>query len=273
MHQQPNSRLNGQTALISGSSKGIGAAVAFALAREGANVVINYHSSRDEALELQTKIKEEVENAQTLVIKADTSKEADVERMFAKTIEKFGRIDIAVANAGIQQDAHTHEMTLRQWQRVIDVNLTGQFLICRAAIREFLKQRRDKKLSKAVGKIICMSSVHDVIPWAGHSNYAAAKGGLKMFMETLAQEYGSKGIRVNSISPGAIATDINKSVWSNKSQLKSLLKLVPYGRIGQPDDIGSVAAWLASDESDYITGTTLYVDGGMTNYPEFADNG
>ena len=273
MPQRANSRLVGQTAIVSGSSRGIGAAVAVALAREGANVTINYHSSEDDARQLHDQILDEKPEAGLLLVQADTSKEADVERMFAETVAKFGTVDIAVANAGVQRDAATHEMSLAQWQTVIDVNLTGQFLICRAALREFLRRGPREGVSCATGKIICMSSVHDVIPWAGHSNYAAAKGGLKMFMETLAQEYGPKGIRVNSVSPGAIATDINKDVWSDDAKKRALLDLVPYRRMGLPQDIGSVVAWLASDESDYITGATIYVDGGMTNYPAFADNG
>ncbi len=273
MYHKPNSRLVGQTALITGSSSGIGAAVAFAMAREGANVTINYYKDEEAAQQLQQEITKELPDARTLIVQADTSKEKDVERMFAATIEEFGTVDIAVANAGIQQDAATHEMKLEQWQRVIDVNLTGQFLICRAAISEFLRRGPRKNISAATGKLICMSSVHDVIPWGGHSNYAAAKGGVKMFMQTLAQEYGGKGIRINSISPGAIATSINKEVWSDEQQKKELLKLIPYGRLGQPNDVGALAAWLASDESDYITGATLYIDGAMTNYPGFADNG
>ncbi len=273
MYQKPNDRLVGQSAIVTGSSSGIGAAVAYSLAVEGANVTINYHSDEAGGQAVVDAISKARPGAKTLLIKADTSKEADVERLFAKTIEAFGTVDIAVANAGIQQDARTHDMTIEQWRAVIDVNLTGQFLVARAALREFLKRGMRPDVSAALGKIICMSSVHDVIPWAGHINYAASKGGLKLFMETLAQEYGPDHIRVNAISPGAIATPINEDVWSNKAHLEELLRLIPYARIGQPQDVGAVAAWLASDESDYVTGATLYVDGGMTQYPSFADNG
>ena len=273
MYQKPNARLTGQTAVVTGSSRGIGAAVAFAFAREGANVTINYYSSEEEAQTLAAKIRDDVPDAKLLIVRADTSKEEDVERLFAKTVDAFGTVDIAVANAGIQKDAATHEMTLDQWRAVIDVNLTGQFLICRAAIREFLRRGPRPEVSAATGKLICMSSVHDVIPWAGHANYAAAKGGVKLFMETLAQEYGNKQIRVNSISPGAIATDINASARDTEAEREAMLKLIPYHRVGEPSDIGSVAAWLASDESDYVTGATLYVDGAMTNYPGFIGNG
>ncbi len=273
MYQKPNARLSGQTAIVTGSSRGIGKAVALALAQDGANVTINYRSNVDEARDTAAVIEEKCPRAKTLIVQADTSHEGDVERLFAETIERFGTVDIAVANAGIQRDAATHEMTLEQWNQVIEVNLTGQFLICRAAIREFLRRGMREEVSVALGKLLCMSSVHDIIPWAGHSNYAASKGGMKMFMETLAQEYGPRKIRVNAISPGAIATDINKDVWDDPARKKNLMRLIPYRRIGVPSDVGSVAAWLASDESDYITGTTIYVDGAMTNYPEFGNNG
>ena len=273
MYQKPNARLTDQTAIVTGSSSGIGAAVAVALAREGANVTVNYHSDEDGGRATVEAIREAAPDAKTLLVKADTSSEEDVARLFAETVDAFGTVDVAVANAGIQQDAPTHEMSLAQWRTVLDVNLTGQFLVARAAIRRFLEQGVREGVSRAAGKIVCMSSVHDVIPWAGHANYAAAKGGLKVFMETLAQEYGPRRIRVNSLSPGAIATDINRDVWDDPEKLEPLLTLVPYGRIGQPDDIGAAAAWLASDESDYVTGTTLYVDGAMTNYPGFVGNG
>ena len=273
MSHRPNARLAAQTAIVTGSSSGIGAAVALALAREGANVTVNYHSDEAGGQATVDAIREAAPATETLLIQADTSSEEDVERLFSETVAAFGTVDVAVANAGIQKDAPTHEMTVEQWRAVLDVNLTGQFLIARAAIRQFLKQGIREGVSRAAGKIVCMSSVHDVIPWAGHANYAAAKGGLKVFMETLAQEYGPHRIRVNSLSPGAIATDINRDVWDNPDKLKPLLTLVPYGRIGQPDDIGAAAAWLASDESDYVTGTTLYVDGAMTNYPGFVGNG
>ena len=272
--QRPNARLADQTAVVTGSSGGIGAAVAEALAREGANVVINYYSDEDGARRLEAKLRGELGgDAGLLVVGADTADEADVERMFARAVDAFGTVDIAVANAGIQQDAPSHEMSLAQWERVIAVNLTGQFLVCRAALREFLRRGVREGVSRAAGKIICMSSVHDVIPWAGHANYAASKGGLKLFMETLAQEYGAHKVRVNALSPGAIATDINASARDTKEEREALLKLIPYHRVGEASDIGAAAAWLASDESDYVTGATLYVDGAMTNYPGFIGNG
>ena len=200
------------------------------------------------------------------------SEESDVQAMFSQLIDAFGRVDILVANAGLQRDAAITEMTLEQWRTVIDVNLTGQFLCAREAIKQFLAQEPSSH-SKARGKIICMSSVHEVIPWAGHVNYAASKGGIVLLMKSLAQEVAEKKIRVNGIAPGAIKTNINKGVWSDPEQARELLKLIPYGRIGEPEDIAKAAVWLASDESDYVTGTTLFVDGGMTLYPEFREGG
>jgi glucose 1-dehydrogenase len=155
---------------------------------------------------------------------------------------------------------------------VLSTNLTGQFLTAQAAVKEF-RRRGQRSNSKALGKIICMSSVHEVIPWAGHVNYAASKGGIQMFMKSLAQEVAPERIRVNSIAPGAIRTPINKDAWDTDAALAKLLQLIPYGRVGEVDDIGKAAVWLASDESDYVVGTTLFVDGGMTLYPGFADNG
>ena len=200
------------------------------------------------------------------------SKEEDVNRIFETASNQFGTVDILVNNAGIQQDDELVDMSLKEWQRVIDVNLTGYFLCSRQAIKEFLKRKAETD-GKAIGRIICISSVHDIIPWAGHVNYAASKGGVLMFMKSLALEVASKKIRVNAISPGAIKTDINEEVWSDPQKAKELLKLIPYQRIGDPEDVAKAASWLASDDSDYVTGTTIYVDGGMTLYPGFVDNG
>ncbi|MEM1124739.1 MAG: SDR family oxidoreductase [Bacteroidota bacterium] len=273
MYQKPNQRLKNQTCIVTGGSSGIGAAIAKAIGQEGANVVVNYYSGGDAATEIAAEIEASSDCGNAMTFQADVSKEKDVEAMFAATIEKFGTVDILIANSGIQKDAPFHEMTLDQWQRVIDVNLTGQFLCARAAVREFLRRGMRPDVSSALGKIIHVSSVHEIIPWAGHVNYATAKGGLVMLMQSLAQEYGRKRIRVNSIAPGAVKTPINESVWSDPDKFKEMMKLIPYNRIGQPSDIGGVAAWLASDESDYITGTSIFVDGGMTCYPGFTENG
>jgi glucose 1-dehydrogenase len=208
-----------------------------------------------------------------MIFQADVSNEADVKKMFAEIVSSLGTLDILVNNAGLQRDAPLTEMTLEQWNTVIGVNLTGQFLCAREAVREFLRRGPSPEKSKALGKIICMSSVHEVIPWAGHVNYAASKGGIMMMMKSIAQECAPKRIRVNNICPGAIQTPINKSAWQTPQAMASLLTLIPYGRIGQPEDIGQVAVWLSSDESDYLTGADIFVDGGMTLYPGFATNG
>jgi glucose 1-dehydrogenase len=206
-------------------------------------------------------------------LQANVSREEQVEAVFRELLDRFGRLDILVANAGIQKDAAFADMTLDQWRTVLDINLTGQFLCAREAVRIFDRQGRDPGRSAAACKIICMSSVHEVIPWAGHVNYAASKGGIMLMMKSLAQEVASRGIRVNGIAPGAIQTDINRAAWETPEALQRLLALIPYGRIGQPEDVARAAVWLASDASDYVTGTTLFVDGGMTLYPGFRENG
>jgi glucose 1-dehydrogenase len=266
----PNA-LQGQRALVTGGSSGIGAAVCRALAAAGARVVINYLSNREEADQLANEIT--ADGAEVMVVQGDVSREDDVQRMFKDVIDAWGSIEILVANAGIQRDAAFADMTLEQWNKVMDVNLTGQFLCAREAVREFSRRGVIPDVSCAAGKIICMSSVHDVIPWAGHVNYAASKGGLMMFMKSLAQEVAHQKIRVNAISPGAIRTDINRSAWATPEAEADLLTLIPYERVGDPMDIGRAAVWLASDASDYVTGTTLYIDGGMTLYPGFREGG
>jgi glucose 1-dehydrogenase len=263
--------LKAQSALVTGGSSGIGAAVAQALAVAGAKLAINYHSGREAAEAIASDIR--ASGGEAFAIKADVSDEGAVEQMIATTVERFGRLDILVANSGLQKDAPFRDLSLEDWRRVIDVNLTGQFLSCRGAVRQFLAQDERPDLSKARGKIICMSSVHEVIPWAGHVNYATSKGGIMLMMKSLAQEVAPDRIRVNSIAPGAIRTPINKDAWETEEALRKLLTLIPYGRIGEPEDVARTAVWLASDESDYVTGTTLFVDGGMTLYPGFADNG
>jgi len=263
--------LAGQKALVTGANSGIGKAVAIALGEAGADVVVNYRDGEEKAVEVADQIVRA--GSRALAIRADVSAESEVSDMFRRALEHFGTVDILVNNAGLQSDAAFEEMTLAQWNKVISVNLTGQFLCAREAVREFKRRGVVSAVSRAAGKIICMSSVHDRIPWAGHANYAASKGGVMLLMKTLAQELAPFKIRVNSISPGAIRTPINTSAWSTPAALQSLLTLVPYGRIGEPGDIGKAAVWLASDESDYVTGISLYVDGGMTLYPEFARGG
>jgi len=266
-------KLQGQIAIITGASSGIGAGVAKALSIAGATVVVNYPvpATKNDA----EKVLQEIIDAGGMGITyaCDVSKEDEVIKMFRNVIDRFGTVDILVNNAGLQRDAKFTEMTLEQWNFVLSVNLTGQFLCAREAIKEFLKRGVDEKKSKAAGKIICMSSVHEVIPWAGHANYAASKGGVMLMMKTIAQEFAPKKIRINSIAPGAIATPINRDAWDTAAHLQNLLRLIPEKRIGQVEDIGNAAVFLASDDADYINGTTLFVDGGMTLYPGFEDNG
>ncbi len=263
--------LQGQTAIVTGASSGLGQGIAIAMAKAGAQVCINYSHSEDGAQ--QTKKEIEAAGGKAIIVQADVSKQQDVRRMFQETIKAFDTVDILMNNAGIQKDAPFLDMTLEDWNKVMGINLTGQFLCAQEAAREFVRRGIIADRSKAAGKIICMSSVHDIIPWAGHINYATAKGGVLMFMKTLAQELAPHKIRVNAISPGAIKTEINKSVWENEEEREQLLKLIPYERMGEPEDIGNAAVWLASDDSDYVHGQTIYVDGGMTLYPGFIGNG
>jgi len=263
--------LHGQRALVTGGSDGIGGAVSLALARAGARVAVNYRSDPDQANSLISEIASEGNEA--MAIQADVSQEDEVQGMFTAIHKAWDGIDILVANAGIQQDAAFEDLTLEQWNSVLNVNLTGQFLCAREAVRAFKRQGVQTTISHSAGKIICMSSVHDIIPWAGHVNYAASKGGVLMFMKSLAQEVAHHRIRVNAISPGAIRTPINQAAWETPEAEAELLKLIPYGRIGETNDIAQTAVWLASDASDYVTGTAIYVDGGMTLYPEFREGG
>jgi glucose 1-dehydrogenase len=263
--------LNGQRALVTGANSGIGKGIAIALAHAGADVVVNYYT--DEAA--ANGVVEEAARCGSRVYAhhADVSQEDQVREMFARMFDEFGTIDILVNNAGLQQDAPLEEMTLAQWNRVISVNLTGYFLCAREAVREFKRRGVRQEISCAAGKLICISSVHEVIPWAGHVNYAASKGGIMLLMKSIAQEVAPYRIRVNSICPGAIRTPINHAAWSTPEAYDKLMQLIPYKRIGEVDDIGRVAAWLASDQADYIHGASIFVDGGMTLYPGFASGG
>ncbi len=266
-----NLKLVGQAALVTGANSGIGKAVAIALANEGAKVVVNYVTKPELADAVVDEIK--ANGGTAIALQADVSNEQQVQAMFQQMYQAFGTIDILVNNAGLQKDSAFQDMSLADWQLVININLTGQFLCAREAVREFLRRGINPAISKAAGKIICMSSVHEVIPWGGHVNYATSKGGVMMLMKSMAQELAPRKIRVNSIGPGAIQTPINKSAWDTPEALDKLLTLIPYDRIGEPEDIGKLAAWIASDESDYITGTTIFCDGGMTLYPGFSTNG
>ena len=263
--------LTGQPALVTGANSGIGKAVALGLAKAGADVVVNYVSESDAAQAVCDEIV--AMGRRAIAIEADVGVESEVIAMFAQAVEAFGTLHIVVSNAGLQRDSAFDTMTLDQWNKVIAVNLTGQFLCAREAVREFKRRGLDPKVSLAAGKIICMSSVHQQIPWGGHVNYAASKGGVMLMMKSIAQEMAPQRIRVNAVAPGAIRTPINTAAWETPEAYASLMTLVPYHRIGEPDDIAQAVAWLASDAADYVTGTTLFVDGGMTLYPGFSTGG
>ena len=266
--------LSGQIAIVTGASSGLGRATAQALAEAGALTIVNHPpkpSSDAKAAAVVAEI--EASGGQSVAIAADVSKEDQVNAMVAEAVRRFGTVHILVANAGIERPAAIQDMSLADWQAVIDINLTGAFLAARAATREFLRRGAVPTLSTATGKIIFTSSVHEVIPWAFQANYAASKGGLAMLMRSLAQELAPMKIRVNSVAPGAIRTPINREAWQTEAARNDLLKLIPYGRIGEPEDIARAVTWLASDASDYVTGVTLVVDGGMTLYPAFRGQG
>ncbi|MEV7184492.1 SDR family oxidoreductase [Kitasatospora sp. NPDC093102] len=263
--------LKGQKALVTGANSGIGKATAIALGRFGADVVVNYVAGKEAAEEVVREIQSF--GVRAYAHEADVSQEDQVVAMIARVVEEFGTVDIMVANAGLQRDAPVTGMTLAQWHKVLDVNLTGQFLCAREAAKEFMRRGVVPEVSCAAGKIICMSSVHQIIPWAGHVNYAASKGGVLMMMQTLAQELAPHRIRVNAVAPGAIRTPINRSAWETPEAEEALLRLIPYRRVGDPEDIANAVAVLASDFMDYVVGSTLYVDGGMTLFPGFATGG
>lgn len=267
----PANLLKGQTALVTGANSGIGKATAIGLGRAGADVVVNYVTGREAAEQVVEEIASS--GVRAAAYEADVSQESQVTAMVERAVQEFGTLDILVANAGMQRDAAFTDMSLAQWQKVLDVNLTGQFLCAREAVKEFRRRGVVPDVSRAAGKIICMSSVHQLIPWAGHVNYASSKGGVQMMMQTLAQELAPEKIRVNAVAPGAIKTPINRSAWETPAAREDLLRLIPYDRIGDPEDIAHAVVLLASDLMDYVVGTTLYVDGGMTLFPGFATGG
>lgn len=262
--------LEDRVAIVTGATSGIGRGCALGLAAAGAAVIVN-HLERSAEAAAQVVAAIEAEGGRASAVAADVSSEADVARLFEEACNTFGTVHILVANAGIQRDAPLVDMTLAQWCEVLDVNLTGQFLCAREATRRF--RHNPLREGGARGSIVCIGSVHEVIPWAGHANYAAAKGGVAMLVRTMAQELAAERIRVNSVAPGAIRTRINRDAWATPEALERLLTLVPYGRIGEADDIARAVVWLASDQADYVTGASLVVDGGMCLYPAFLDNG
>lgn len=268
MQENNQQKLPNQTAIVTGASSGIGQGIAIELGLSGCNVMINYHSDEEGARQTQHEI--EKADGKCMILQGDIGKPEDVALLFEETKKAYGNLHLLVSNAGIQKDKAFTEMSFEDWDQVMQTNLYGAFLTSQTAAKAFLAQGIDEKVSKAAGKIIFISSVHDIIPWAGRVNYATTKGGLKMMMESIAQELAPHRIRVNNVSPGAIKTPINEHEWKDKEGLKKMMAQIPYGRIGDPEDIAKTVRWLASDEADYITGTTIYVDGGMTLYPSFA---
>lgn len=254
--------LENKVAVITGGSKGIGTAISKRFGEEKMKVVVNYHSDEDGANAAVKLIQEA--GGQAIAVQADVGTEAGTKALLDAAIQEFGDLDIWVNNAGMENQHATHELSFEDWEKVIDVNLSGVFLGTKTALNYFLE--KDKK-----GNIINMSSVHEQIPWPTFAHYAASKGGVKLFSETVAMEYAARNIRVNNIGPGAINTPINAKKFADPEKLKTTESMVPMKRIGDPSEVAAAAAWLASQESSYVTGITLFVDGGMTLYPAFQD--
>lgn len=252
--------LEGKVAIVTGASKGIGRGIAVRFGQEKMNVVINYRSGADEAIRVAEEVK--AAGGDAIAVQADISKEEEVNRLVTIAVQAFGCVDVLVNNAGIQTACPSHQLSIDEWRKVMDTNLTGAFVGCREVIKYILDH--DVK-----GSIINMSSVHQKIPKPYHVHYASSKGGLKMLTESLALEYAPYGIRINSIAPGAITTTMNEGILSDPGQKDDVLSLIPMNRIGEPKQIASAAAWLASEEASYVTGATLFVDGGMTLYPSY----
>jgi glucose 1-dehydrogenase len=259
-----NRRLEGRRALITGASSGIGRSIALRLAQEGASIAVNFISRLEAAAEVVEEIKKAGANG--IAVEADVSNEQQVDAMFTRAVAELGGIDILVNNAGMETEHPFLEMPLEAWRKVIEVDLTGAFLCAQRAARVMVE-------SGAGGSIINITSVHQKIPWGGFAHYCAAKAGLDMMSKTIALELATRNVRVNSVAPGAIATPINQNVWGSPEGLRDLLRKIPTDRMGQPEEIAKVVAFLCSDEASYMTGATLYVDGGMTLYPEFQHGG
>ncbi|WP_273852076.1 glucose-1-dehydrogenase [Guptibacillus spartinae] len=252
--------LKGKVAIVTGAASGLGKAVATRFGAEGMKVVVNYLSKEDEATNVVEEIKRS--GGEAISVQADVSKEADVEKLIKAAHENFGTLNVMMNNAGIQKEIPSHKMTLDDWNNVISVNLSGTFLGSTKAINYMLEHQ-------IKGSIINMSSVHEVVPWPHFVHYASSKGGMKMLTQTLALEYAPHGIRVNNIGPGAINTPINAEKFSDPKTKEDVLSMIPMKEIGEPAQIASIAAFLASDEASYVTGITLFADGGMKLYPAF----
>ncbi|ANZ58516.1 sugar dehydrogenase [Fructilactobacillus lindneri] len=252
--------LEGKTAVITGGDSGIGAAIAARLGEEHMNVVINYHKNVDSANE--TKAIVEKNGGKAVIEQGDISDEASANRLVQTAVDSFGGLDVFYNNAGLEKKCPTDQVTLDQWNAVISVNLTGTFLGTKAALDYWIANNKK-------GVIVNTSSVHQQIPWPTFASYASSKGGVKLFSETTAMEYAKKNIRINQICPGAINTPINAKKFSDPKTYEETVSMVPMGRIGKPSEVAAGAAWLASDQASYVTGISLYIDGGMTLYPSF----
>ncbi len=250
-------RLKGKVALVTGAGSGIGAAIAVRFAAEGARVAINVHpGGKHNGADVQAEINNGHEGS-AITVAADVEQRAAVEQMIREVVAKFGRLDIAVNNAGIEFKKAFVDVSDQEWNKVLGVNLYGAFLVSQLAVRQMIQQGPG-------GKLIFVSSVHEDIPFPGYTSYCASKGAIRMMMRNLAMELAPNKINVNNIAPGAIATPINQKVLDNPEQKKNALSEIPWGRFGKPEEVASVALFLASDESDYVTGSTYYVDGGLT---------
>jgi glucose 1-dehydrogenase len=252
--------LENRKAIVTGASSGIGKATAERLGREGASVCVNYYSSEERSAAESVVAAIERRGARALAIQADVGNEDDVEQMTAKVVKEFRGLDLLVNNAGIEKQVPLLKMTLADWNAVLTTNLTGAFLCLREAAKVMARRRG--------GVIVNMSSVHEFIPWPGFAHYCASKGGMKLLMETAARELAPK-IRLLNIAPGAIVTPINRFVLDDPEAKHAVEEEIPLGRMGKPEEIAAAVAWAASAQSDYVTGTTIVVDGGMSLYPKF----
>ncbi|HEX2917955.1 MAG TPA: glucose 1-dehydrogenase [Edaphobacter sp.] len=253
-------RLSGKVAIVTGSATGIGQAIAIRLGTEGAQVVIDYRSHQDGAEETRKQI--ESAGSKAIIVQADVSKLADVQRLVDEAWKQLGSCDILVNNAGIEKPADFWDVTEQDYDAVLEVNLKGPFFLAQA----FVRRLRD---AKRPGRIINISSVHEDMAFPHFSTYCISKGGVRMLTRDLAVELGPLGITINNIAPGAIMTPINKKLLDDKPKLNALLKNIPLGRMGSPEDVATLAAFLASDDAAYITGSTYIIDGGLTvNYHE-----
>ncbi len=253
-------KLDGQVAIVTGGSGGIGQAIAIRLAEDGARVVINYRSNIDEAKETQEKV--EASGREGLLVQANLSQVSDVQKLVAESIQHFGQVDILVNNAGLEKNASFWDVTEKDYDTVMDVNLKGAFFAAQAVVKHLLATNRP-------GRIINISSVHEELPFPHFTSYCASKGGMKMMMRNLAVELAPHNITINNVAPGAIETPINTKLLNDPEKLGALLKNIPLGRLGQPQEVAALVSFLASPDASYITGSTLYVDGGLLwNYQE-----